>query len=127
VGEVSTEPFQSEATPAPEPRTPAIQPNRPAVAVLPFVNVSGEPEQDYFADGISEDIITALSKVRWFLVIARNSSFVCKGQPINTKRIGEELGGNDLIEASVRKSGDRQRITGQPNDDPRVNHLSSVR
>lgn len=127
VGEVSTESVQSEATPAPEPRTPAIRPSRPAVAVLPFVNVSGEPEQDYFADGISEDIITALSKVRWFLVIARNSSFVYKGQPINTKRIGEELGVNYLIEGSVRKSGDRVRITAQLNDTAIGNQLWSER
>ena len=111
VGEVSTAPVQSGATSAPGPRTPAIRSNRPAVAVLPFVNVSGEPDQDYFADGISEDIITALSKVRWFLVIARNSSFAYKGSPINTKRVGEELGINYLIEGSVRKSGDRVRIT----------------
>src|SRR5215467_7493286 len=127
VGEVSTEPFQSEATPAPEPRTPAIRPSRPAVAVLPFVNVSGEPEQDYFADGITEDIITALSKVRWFLVIARNSSFVYKGQPINNKRIGEELGVNYLIEGSVRKSGDRVRITAQLKDTAIGNQLWSER
>jgi TolB-like protein/cytochrome c-type biogenesis protein CcmH/NrfG len=127
VGEVSTAPVQSGATPAPGPRTPAIRSNRPAVAVLPFVNVSGEPDQDYFADGISEDIITALSKVRWFLVIARNSSFAYKGSPINTKRVGEELGINYLIEGSVRKSGDRVRITAQLNDTAIGNQLWSER
>ena len=127
VGEVSTAPVQSRATPAPGPRTPAIRPSRPAVAVLPFVNVSGEPDQDYFADGISEDIITALSKVRWFFVIARNSCFSYKGAPINTKRIGEELGINYLIEGSVRKSGDRVRITAQLNDTAIGNQLWSER
>ena len=132
VGEVCTEPVHSEPAdvPAPArvpPRAPSIRSNRPAMAVLPFVNVSGEPNQDYFADGISEDIITALSKVRWFLVIARNSSFAYKGEPVNTKRIGEELGVNYLIEGSVRKVGDRVRITAQLNDTAIGNQLWSER
>ena len=130
VGEVRTEPVHSEPAdvPAPAkvpPRAPSM--HRPAMAVLPFVNVSGEPNQDYFADGISEDIITALSKVRWFLVIARNSSFAYKGEPVNTKRIGEELGVNYLIEGSVRKVGDRVRITAQLNDTAIGNQLWSER
>jgi TolB-like protein len=90
--------------------------DRPAIAVLPFTNMSGEPEQDYFSDGISEDIITALSKVRWFFVIARNSSFVYKGESVPMKQIAEELGIGYLVEGSVRKSGDRVRITTQLND-----------
>jgi hypothetical protein len=66
--------------------------DRPAIAVLPFTNMSGEPEQEYFSEGISEDIITALSKLRWFYVIARNSSFIYKGKAVHIKAVGEELG-----------------------------------
>ena len=129
VGEMSTEPVHSEPANvlAPATRSPSLRTDRPAIAVLPFVNVSGEPNQDYFADGISEDIITALSKVRWFFVIARNSSFAYKGEPVNTKRIGEELGVNYLIEGSVRKVGDRVRITAQLNDTAIGNQLWSER
>ncbi len=76
--------------------------DRPAIAVLPFVNMSGEPEQDYFSDGISEDIITALSKLRWFFVIARNSSFTYKGRSVHLKEIGAELGVGYVVEGSVR-------------------------
>ena len=91
-------------------------PDRPAIAVLPFVNMSGDPEQEYFSDGISEDIITALSKLRWFFVIARNSSFTYKGKAVHMKQIAEELGVGYVVEGSVRKSGDRVRITVQLND-----------
>jgi TolB-like protein/DNA-binding SARP family transcriptional activator/tetratricopeptide (TPR) repeat protein len=99
-------------------RSPSALPrsDRPAIAVLPFLNMSGEPEQDYFSDGISEDIIAALSKLRWFLVIARNSSFAYKGKSVPMKQIAEELGIGYLVEGSVRKSGDRVRITAQLND-----------
>jgi TolB-like protein/Tfp pilus assembly protein PilF len=97
-------------------RAPTPQWGRPAIAVLPFVNASGEPEQDYFSDGISEDIITALSRLRWLFVIARNSSFGCKGKSASMRQIGEELGVGYLVEGSVRKSGDRVRITAQLND-----------
>ena len=72
--------------------------DRPAIAVLPFTNISGEPEQEYFSEGISEDIITALSKLRWFYVIARNSSFVYKGKSVHLKQIGEELGVGYVVE-----------------------------
>jgi TolB-like protein len=89
---------------------------RPVIAVLPFVNMSGDPEQEYFSDGISEDIITALSKLRWFYVIARNSTFIYKGKPIHLKRIAEELGVGYVVEGSVRRGGDRVRITAQLND-----------
>jgi TolB-like protein len=78
--------------------------------------MSGEAEQDYFSDGISEDLVTALSKVRWFLVIARNSSFAYKGKSVPMRQIGEELGIGYLVEGSVRRSGDRVRITAQLND-----------
>jgi TolB-like protein len=92
---------------------PMARAERPAIAVLPFMNASDEPEQDYFADGIAEDIITELSRLRWFLVIARNSSFAHKGKPVTTRQIGEELGVGYLVEGSVRKSGERVRITAQ--------------
>ena len=78
--------------------------------------MSDDPEQEYFSDGISEDIITALSKLRWFFVIARNSSFVYKGKAVHIKQVGEELGVGYVLEGSVRKSGDRVRITAQLND-----------
>jgi len=89
---------------APERPTLAL-PDKPSIAVLPFQNMSGDPEQEYFADGIAEDIITALSKLRWFFVIARNSSFIYKGKATDVKRIGRELGVRYVLEGSVRKSG----------------------
>jgi TolB-like protein len=97
-------------------RTSPVRAERPAIAVLPFINASGEAEQDYFSDGISEDIITALSKLRWFLVIARNSSFTYKGKSVPMKQIGEELGVRYLVDGSVRRGGDQVRITAQLND-----------
>jgi len=103
-----------------EPQQPArgAQPrsDQPAIAVLPFANMSGEQEQEYFSDGISEDIITALSKVRWFLVIARNSSFAYKGKAVPMTQIASELGVSYLVEGSVRRSGDLVRITAQLSD-----------
>lgn len=80
---------------------------------MPFQNMSGDPEQEYFADGIVEDIITALSRVKWFFVIARNSSFIYKGKAVDIKQVGRELGVRYVLEGSVRKSGSRVRITGQ--------------
>jgi len=103
------------------------QADRPAIAVLPFVNMSGDPEQEYFSDGISEDIITALSKLRWFLVIARNSSFAYKGKSVNIKQIGQDLGVNYVVEGSVRKGGDRVRITVQLNDVATGSHIWAER
>src|SRR5262245_48790009 len=88
-------------------------PDKPSIAVLAFQNMSGEAEQEYFADGIAEDIITALSKSRWLFVIARNSSFTYKGRNVDVKQIGRELGVRYVLEGSVRKSGKRVRITGQ--------------
>ena len=102
-------------------------PDRPAIAVLPFVNMSGDSEQDYFSDGISEDIITALSKLRWFFVIARNSSFIYKGKAVHMKQIAEELGVGYVVEGSVRKGGDRVRITAQLNDVATGSHIWAER
>jgi TolB-like protein len=87
--------------------------DKPSIAVLPFANLSGDPDQDYFADGIVEDITTALSRNRAFFVIARNSSFTYKGKPVDTKQVARELGVRYVLEGSVRKSADRVRVTGQ--------------
>ena len=108
-------------------RAPQSLPDRPSIAVLPFVNMSGDPEQDYFSDGISEDIITALSKLRWFFVIARNSSFTYKGKSVHLKEIAEDLGVRYVVEGSVRKAGDRLRITAQLNDVATGSHLWAER
>jgi TolB-like protein len=124
------EPVHPAASPAGvhEPQRPALPlPDRPAIAVLPFVNMSGEPEQEYFSDGISEDIITALSKLRWFFVIARNSSFVYKGKAVHLKQVAEELGVRYVLEGSVRKGGDRVRITAQLNDVATGSHIWAER
>src|SRR4029077_4032319 len=102
-------------------------PDRPAIAVLPFLNMSDDPEQEYFSDGISEDLITALSKLRWFFVIARNSSFAFKGKAVNIKQVGEELGVGYVIKGSVRKDGDRVRITAQLNDVATGSHVWAER
>jgi TolB-like protein/cytochrome c-type biogenesis protein CcmH/NrfG len=102
-------------------------PDRPAIAVLSFNNMSGEREQEYFSDGISEDIITALSKLRWFFVIARNSSFTYKGKTTPMKQIAEELGVRYVLEGSVRKSGERVRITAQLNDVSTGSHIWTER
>src|SRR6516164_6312698 len=103
---------------------PAVPPSdRPAIAVLPFTNMSGDPEQEYFSDGITEDIITALSKLRWFFVIARNSSFTYKGKAVHMKQIADELGVGYVVEGSVRKGGDRVRITAQLNDVATGSHI----
>ena len=88
-------------------------PDKPSIAVLPFANLSGDPEQEYFADGMVEEIITALSRIRWLFVIARNSSFTYKGRAIDVKQVGRELGVRYLLEGSVRKAGGRVRITAQ--------------
>jgi TolB-like protein len=102
-------------------------PDRPAIAVLPFNNMSDDPEQEYFSDGISEDIITALSKLRWFFVIARNSSFLYKGKAVHVKQIGKDLGVGYILEGSVRKSGGRVRITAQLNDVANGSHIWAER
>ena len=109
------------------PPSAAPLPDRPAIAVLPFINMSGDPEQEYFSDGISEDIITAVSKLRWFFVIARSSSFTYKGKAVHLKQIAEELGVGYVLEGSVRKSGDRVRITAQLNDVLTGSHIWAER
>ena len=101
--------------------------DRTAIAVLPFANLSGEPEQEYFSEGIAEDIITALSKLRWFYVIARNSSFIYRGKSVHHQRIGEELGVGYVVEGSVRKDGDQVRITAQLVDVATGSHLWAER
>ena len=88
-------------------------PDRPSIAVLPFLNLSGDPDQDYFVDGVVDDIISALSRLRWLFVIARNSSFTYKGRAIDVKQVGRELGVRYVLEGSVRKAANRVRITGQ--------------
>jgi len=135
VGDVRTQPdgpepadtLNSPPDAADGPTRAALQlPDRPAIAVLPFINMSGELEQEYFSDGISEDIITGLSKLRWFFVIARNSSFT-KGKSVHMRQIAEELGVGYVVEGSVRKSGDRVRITAQLNDVSTGSHIWAER
>src|SRR4051812_35677832 len=108
-------------------QAPLPLPDRPAIAVLPFTNMSGDLDQDYFSDGISEDIITALSKLRWFFVIARNSSFVYKGRAVHMNEVARELGVRYVLEGSVRRSGDRVRISAQLNDVSTGSHLWAER
>jgi adenylate cyclase len=95
------------------PALPLALPDKPSIAVLPFQNMSADPEQEYFADGMVEEIITALSRIRWLFVIARNSTFTYKGQAIDIKRVGRELGVRYVLEGSIRKGGGRIRITAQ--------------
>jgi TolB-like protein len=106
---------------SPTPRFPV--PNCPSIAVLPFVNLSSDPEQEYFADGIVEDITTALARFRGIFVIARNSSFTYKGKAVDVKQVGRELGVRYLLEGSVRKAGNRVRIAGQLIDAETGAHL----
>jgi adenylate cyclase len=101
--------------------------DKPSIAVLPFANMSGDPEQEYFADGITEDIITALSKWRWFQVVARNSSFTYKGRNVDARQIGRELGVRYVLEGSVRKSTGRVRVTAQLIDAANGAHLWAER
>jgi adenylate cyclase len=98
-------------------------PDRPSIAVLPFHNVSGDPEQEYFVDGITEDIITALSKWRWFLVIARNSTFAYKGKSIDLKEVSRDLGVRYVLEGSMRRAGQRVRISSQLINTAKGTHL----
>ncbi|MFB9268670.1 adenylate/guanylate cyclase domain-containing protein [Bradyrhizobium erythrophlei] len=102
-------------------------PDKPSIAVLPFSNMSGDPEQEYFADGITEDIITALSHHRWFFVIARNSTFVYKGRAVDAKQVARELGVRYILEGSVRRAGQRVRVTGQLIEAETGNHLWAQR
>ncbi len=101
------------AEPKETPPSVLVLPDKPSITVLPFQNLAGDPEQDYFADGVVEDIIAALSRIRWLFVIARNSSFTYKGRAVDIKDVGQELGVRYVLEGSVRKSGNKVRITGQ--------------
>jgi TolB-like protein len=96
-----------------EPRPALALPDRPSIAVLPFTNLSSDPEQDYFADGMVDEIITVLSRLRWLFVIARNSSFTYKGRSVDVRQVGRELGVRYVLEGSVRKAANRVRIIGQ--------------
>jgi adenylate cyclase len=102
-------------------------PDKPSIAVLPFTNMSGDTEHEYFADGIAEDIITGLSRLRWLFVIARNSSFAYKGRNVDVRQVGRELGVRYILEGSVRKGGSRIRITGQLVEAETGNHLWAER
>jgi TolB-like protein len=104
-------------------KSPPNLPDRPSIAVLPFQNLSGDPEQEYFADGIVEEIIVALSRLHWLFVIARNSSFTYKGRSVDVKQVGQELGVRYVLEGSVRRAVDKVRITGQLIDASTGTHL----
>jgi TolB-like protein/Flp pilus assembly protein TadD len=122
----ATEADQAAIASVPEPRSarPSLPlPDKPSIAVLPFTNLSGDPEQDYFADGVVEDIIAGLSRIKWLFVIARNSSFTYKGKVTDVKQVGRELGVRYVLEGSVRKSLNRVRITGQLIDTASGTHI----
>jgi TolB-like protein len=109
--------------PVEQPRPTLTLPNKPSVAVLPFANLSSDSEQEYFADGVVEDITMALSRFPWLFVIARNSSFTYKGRAVDVKQVGRELGVRYVLEGSVRKAGNRIRIAGQLIDAETGAHL----
>jgi TolB-like protein/class 3 adenylate cyclase len=116
-------PGETSPTAAPDVESSLPLPDKPSIAVLPFQNMSGDLEQEYFADGMVEEIITALSRIRWLFVIARNSSFTYKGQAVDVKQVGRELGVRYVLEGSVRKAGRRVRITAQLLDATNGAHL----
>jgi TolB-like protein len=116
---------ESKAAPAPGATLPL--PDKPSIAVLPFANMSGDPEQGYLADGIAEDILTGLARLRWLFVIARNSSFTYKGRHVDVRQVGRELGVRYILEGSVRKGGNRIRVTGQLIEAETGNHLWAER
>jgi TolB-like protein len=104
---------REEEVPGPPQEKVSGLPDRPSLAVLPFTNISGDPDQEYFADGISEDLITGLARIRWLFVIARNSAFVYKQRAVDVKQVSRELGVRYVLEGSVRRSGNRLRVTAQ--------------
>jgi adenylate cyclase len=124
-----TSPAQTDTPPDPavlddlEPLTPATPSDPPMIAVLPFQNMSGDPEQEYFADGMVEEIITALSRIRWLFVVARNSTFIYKGHAVDIKQVGRELGVRYVLEGSVRRGGELVRVTAQLIDASNGAHL----
>jgi len=111
------------AMPAPSSMPLPPPPDKPSIAILPFQNMSGDPEQEYFADGMVEEITTALARIPWLFVVARNSSFTFKGQAVDVKQVGRELGVRYVLEGSVRKAAGRVRITGQLIDAVSGTHL----
>ena len=113
VGQVREARDAADPNPGDAPESILAVPDKPSIAVMPFENMSGDPEQEYFADGMVEEIITALSRFRWLFVIARNSSFTFKGKAVDVKEIGRRLGVRYVLEGSVRKASGRVRITGQ--------------
>ena len=115
------------AASGPEAARPLAPPSKPSIAVLPFTNMSGDPEQEYFSDGISEDVITDLSKIAGLMVISRNSSFTYKGRPVDTRAVGRDLGVRSVLEGSVRRAGNRVRITAQLIDAASGGHLWAER
>lgn len=123
VGPSKAEPARSSEAPAPA----LALPDKPSIAALAFHNLSGDPEQEYFADGVVDDIITALSRIRWLFVIARSSSFTYKGRAVDVKQIGRELGVRYVLEGSVRKAANQVRITGQLIDATTGAHLWAER
>src|SRR5262249_30918001 len=126
--QVGTDRAKAAATSDPEANRPdATAPPQLSIAVLPFANISGDAEQDYFADGISEDIITALSKLPQLFVIARNSSFTFKGKNVHVQEVGTKLGVRHVLEGSVRKSGSKVRITAQLIDANSGGHIWAER
>ena len=121
VGAVRT---QSRGAAAPPPDVIALSlPDRPAIAVLPFINMSGDPDQEYFADGLTEDIITGLSRQHWFFVIARNSTFTYKGRSVDVREVAAQLGVRYILKGSVRKAANRVRVTSQLIDVTNSSHL----
>jgi TolB-like protein/class 3 adenylate cyclase len=118
---------QSKTTVSPQSKPALALPDKPSIAVLPFTNMSGDPEQDYFADGMVDDIITALSHFKALFVIARNSSFTYKGRAVDVKQVGRELGVRYVLEGSVRRAANRVRITGQLVDAATGAHLWAER
>ncbi len=124
--------FEEEGSPAVRPShqataTPLAVPDKPSVAVLPFTNMSGDPEQEYLADGIAEDVITALSRYPSLFVIARNSCFTYKGRAVDVKQVGRDLGVRYVLEGSVRKAGNRIRVTAQLVEAQTGNHVWAER
>lgn len=118
---------RAHTAPKETPSSSLVLPDKPSITVLPFQNLSGDPEQEYFADGIVEDIIAALSRIRWLFVIARNSSFTYKGRTVDAKGVSQELGVRYVLEGSVRKCGNKVRITGQLIDATSGTHIWAER
>ena len=109
------------------PRPPLALPDKPSIAVLPFQNIGSDPEQEYFADGFVEDVISGLSRIKWLFVVARNSSFAYKGKPVDVRQVGRDLGVRYVLEGSVRKAGCRVRVSGQLIEAQTGNHLWAER